>query len=57
MKNQTSKTWTADQLKNFSDALGNGYVPGMNGADEPNRDRWTTQRHLQASAMRAQAYL
>jgi hypothetical protein len=57
MKTQANKAWTAEQLVNFSDALGNGYAPGVNGADVSKADHWTAQRHIQASMMRAQAYL
>jgi hypothetical protein len=57
MKTQTNKAWTAEQLVNFSNALGSGYAPGVNGADVSKADHWTAQRHIQASMMRAQAYL
>lgn len=55
MKTQPSKTWTADQLIHMSNALGNGYMP--NAAGVATDDRWTAQRHIQASTMRGQAYL
>jgi hypothetical protein len=57
MKAQTSKTWTADQLIQMSDALGNGYMPSLKTTGTVTGDRWTAQRHIQASAMRARAYL
>jgi hypothetical protein len=57
MKNQANKTWTAEQLVNFSDALGSGYVPGVKAGGVAKADQWTAQRHIQASAVRGQAYL
>lgn len=57
MSNQTRKTWTADQLVRFSNALGNSYIPGINGSNAAGDDRWTTKRHIQASMLRGQAYL
>lgn len=57
MKTQASKTWTTDQLIQMSDALGNGYMPSTNAAGGTTGDRWTAQRHIQASTMRSQAYL
>lgn len=57
MKTQTNKAWTAEQLADFSAALGSGYVLGLKGAGVVKSDHWTAQRHIQASMMRGQAYL
>ncbi|MGB3309697.1 MAG: hypothetical protein WA939_22810 [Nodosilinea sp.] len=57
MKSQTNKTWNSKQLVQMSNALGGGYMPGMQTTQSVNRDRWTAQRHIQASAMMGQAYL
>lgn len=57
MKTQTNKTWTTEQLMNMSDAMGGGYMPGIQMAKTASRDRWTAQRHIQASTMLGQAYL
>jgi hypothetical protein len=57
MKNQANKNWNSEQLVKMSDALGGGYMPGMQTAKSANGDRWTAQRHIQASAMMGQAYL
>lgn len=57
MSNQTRKIWTADQLVHFSNALGNSYIPGINGSNAAGDDRWTTKHHMQASMLRGQAYL
>ncbi len=57
MKTQTSKTWNTEQLVHASEALGSAYIPGMNKTKAANGDRWTAQRHIQASMMMGQAYL
>jgi hypothetical protein len=57
MNNQADQTWTTEQLLQMSNALGNGYLPGLTGAKTASRDRWTAQRHIQASMMQSQAYL
>ncbi|MGG6237781.1 hypothetical protein ACQ4N7_04000 [Nodosilinea sp. AN01ver1] len=57
MKNQAHKTWNSEQLVQMSDALGGGYVPGMQASKSANGDRWTAQRHIQVSALMGQAYL
>lgn len=57
MNNQADKTWTTEQLLQMSNALGGGYMPGLKGAKAAGGDRWTAQRHIQASIMRSQAYL
>ncbi|MBE9139334.1 hypothetical protein IQ254_19385 [Nodosilinea sp. LEGE 07088] len=57
MATQASKAWTTDQLIQMSNALGNGYLPSLKAAGMATGDRWTVQRHIQASAMRARAYL
>ncbi|MBW4482063.1 MAG: hypothetical protein KME14_05935 [Tildeniella torsiva UHER 1998/13D] len=49
--------WTTEQLLQMSNALGDGYMPGISGAKAASSDRWTAQRHIQASVMRSQAYL
>lgn len=57
MNNQANQAWTTEQLLQMSNALGNGYMPGIKGAKAVSRDRWTAQRHIQASAMLSQAFL
>ena len=57
MKNQTRKTWNSEQLVQMSHALGDGYVPGMQTTKSISNDRWTAQRHIQASVLMGQAYL
>ncbi|MFQ4138084.1 hypothetical protein PGN35_017375 [Nodosilinea sp. PGN35] len=57
MNTQADKTWTAEQLVQMSHALGHAYGSGTKGARAASGDRWTAQRHIQASAMQAQAYL
>ena len=57
MKTQTNKTWTAEQLVDFSNALGSGYGVRVKGAGVAKADHWTAQRHIQTSMMRGQAYL
>jgi hypothetical protein len=57
MNTRTDTAWTTEQLLNFSHALGSGYAPGVNRTKATGGDRWTAQRHIQASAARAQAYL
>lgn len=57
MNNQANQGWTTEQLLQMSNALGNGYLLGIKDGRAVSRDRWTTQRHIQASIMRSQAYL
>lgn len=57
MKNQSNKTWNSEQLVQMSNALGDGYMPGLKTTQAANGDRWTAQRHIQASALMGQAYL
>lgn len=58
MATQANQDWTTNELVNFSNALGSGYVPGVQqGRKVTSRDRWTAQRHINASAMRSQAYI
>ncbi|WP_156119657.1 hypothetical protein [Leptolyngbya sp. KIOST-1] len=57
MKRQISKPWNSEQLVQLSQALGGGYVPGLQGSEAASDDRWTTQRHITASTMLGQAYL
>lgn len=60
MKNQASNTWNSEQLVQMSLALGGGYMPGLQATKSTKSvkgDRWTAQRHIQASAMMGQAYL
>ena len=57
MTTQSNRAWTTNELVNFSNALGRAYMPGVQGRKVTGGDRWTAQRHIQASAMRGQAYL
>ncbi|WP_017297139.1 hypothetical protein [Nodosilinea nodulosa] len=57
MNNQASKTWTTEQLVHMSDALGGGFMPGSQELKAASRDRWTAQRHIQASTLRSRIYL
>jgi hypothetical protein len=57
MTTQSNRDWTTHELVNFSNALGSGYVPGVQGRKVTSGDRWTAQRHIKASAMRGQAYI
>ena len=57
MKTPTNQTWTTEQLVQLSQSLGGGYMPGTQPSQAASGDRWTAQRHIQASALRAQAYL
>lgn len=57
MNSQSNKTWNSEQLVQMSNALGGGYLPGLKTTQAANSDRWTAQRHIQASALMGQAYL
>jgi hypothetical protein len=57
MTTQSNRAWTTNELVNFSNALGSAYMPCGQGRNVTGGDRWTAQRHVQASAMRGQAYL
>ncbi len=57
MATQSNRAWTTNALVDFSNALGNGYGISAQGRQVAGGDRWTTQRHIQASMMRGQAYL
>ncbi|MGB3137988.1 MAG: hypothetical protein WBB18_14380 [Nodosilinea sp.] len=56
MKTKSSQIWTVEQLIQLSDALGNGYMPGLKIENGGLDDRWTAQRHQQASALQGRAY-
>ncbi|MBE9156195.1 hypothetical protein IQ265_05035 [Nodosilinea sp. LEGE 06152] len=57
MKNQANNTWNSEQLVQMSRALSGGYMPGTQTTKSVSGDRWTAQRHIQASAMLSRAYL
>lgn len=57
MATQSNRAWTTNALVDFSNALGGGYGVSVQGRQVAGSDRWTAQRHIQASTLRGQAYL
>ncbi|TVP65772.1 MAG: hypothetical protein EA342_13715 [Leptolyngbya sp. LCM1.Bin17] len=56
MYNLTSQRWTTEQFVQHSNQLAQGYGLGFATGPRSQGDRWTAQRHIQASALKAYAY-
>lgn len=56
MNTRSNQTWTTEQLLQMSNSLGNAFGSDLKSGKAAG-DRWTAQRHIQASALQAQAYL